>query len=60
MSNARETSIGHADMDDKTILELQELIVDTGALAKVEERISLLVDDALLALSVTSDLSSHR
>ncbi len=47
-------ALGHADMDDQAILELQELIVDTGALAKVEERISLLVDDALLALSVTS------
>ena len=47
-------ALGHSDMDDQAILELQELIVDTGALAKVEERISLLVDDALLALSVTS------
>ena len=47
-------ALGRPDMDDPTILELQELIIDTGALAKVEERISLLVDDALLALSVTS------
>ncbi len=47
-------SLGHPDMDEETVLELQELIIDTGALAKVEERISLLVDDALLALSVTS------
>lgn len=42
---------GRRDMPDAELAELQQVIVDTGALAAIEDEISVLVDEAMVALA---------
>lgn len=42
--------VGRADLDDAEVIAIQEVLVDTGALAELEEQIDRLAAEALAAL----------
>ena len=44
--------VGSPDLDDADIAEMQQVIVDTGALAALEAQIAALTDEAIAAIEV--------
>jgi geranylgeranyl diphosphate synthase type I len=52
--------VGSADLDDRDIAELQQVIVDTGALAALEMRITVLTDQAIDAIEVAPITPASR
>ena len=52
--------LGEDDLDDEGLHRVQRVLVDTGAVDRVEQRISDLVGDALDLLSVAPVRSSSR
>ena len=49
-----------SEMDDKTVSEVQQVIVETGALASLEEEIAALLDEALDALRALPNVSAAK
>ena len=49
-----------SEMDDETVAEVQHVIVDTGALARLEDEISELLDEALGALEALPDVPAAK
>ena len=49
-----------SEMDDDTVGEVQQVIVDTGALASLESEIAELLDEALDALGTLPDVPAAR
>ncbi len=49
-----------SDMDDGTVSEAQQVIVDTGALSSLEEEIAELLDEALDALEALPDVPAAK
>ena len=45
-----------SELDDQTVAQVQQVIVDTGALASVEAEIAALLDEALVALNALPDV----
>ena len=52
--------VGANDLTDADIAELQQVIVETGALTQLEQTITALTDEALLALSTIPIIASAR
>ncbi len=48
------------EMDDETVAEVQQVIIDTGALASLEEEISGLLQEALAALEGLPDVPAAK
>ncbi|MCE2511264.1 MAG: polyprenyl synthetase family protein [Acidimicrobiia bacterium] len=48
------------EMDDETVAAVQQVIVDTGALARLEGEIASLLDEALVALEALPDVPAAR
>ena len=53
--------VGSPDLDDDDIADMQQVIVDTGALAALEAQIAMLTDQAIAAIEVApiTDGESH-
>ena len=49
-----------SDMDDETVSVVQQVIVDTGALASLESEIAALLDEALDALEALPDVPAAK
>ena len=49
-----------SDMDDETVSAVQQVIVDTGALASLESEIAALLDEALDALEALPDVPAAK
>ncbi|MYH42769.1 MAG: polyprenyl synthetase family protein, partial [Acidimicrobiaceae bacterium] len=49
-----------SDMSDETVAEVQQVIVDTGALASLENEISELLEEALDALDALPDVPAAK
>ena len=49
-----------SEMDDDTVSEVQQVIVETGALASLEEEIAALLDEALDALRALPDVPAAK
>ena len=49
-----------SDMDDDTVAGIQQVIVDTGALASVEDEIAGLLDESLDALAALPDVPAAK
>ncbi len=49
-----------SEMDDEAVSEVQQVIVDTGALAGLEEEIAALLDEALTALEALPDVPAAQ
>ena len=49
-----------SEMDDETVSEVQQVIVDTGALASLEGEIAALLDEALAALEALPDVPAAK
>ena len=49
-----------SDMDDETVAAVQQVIVDTGALAGLESEIAALLDEALDALAALPDVPAAK
>ena len=49
-----------SEMDDETVAEVQQVIVDTGALASLESEIAGLLDEALTALEALPDVPAAQ
>ncbi|MYG99413.1 MAG: polyprenyl synthetase family protein [Acidimicrobiaceae bacterium] len=49
-----------AELDDQTVAEVQQVIVDTGALAGLESEIAALLDEALAALDALPDVPAAQ
>ena len=49
-----------SEMDDEAVSEVQQVIVDTGALAGLEEEIGALLDEALTALEALPDVPAAQ
>ncbi len=49
-----------SEMDDEAVSEIQQIIVDTGALAGLEDEIAALLDEALAALDALPDVPAAQ
>ncbi len=49
-----------SELDDRTVSEVQQVIVDTGALASLESEITALLDEALDALEALPDVPAAQ
>ena len=53
-------AVGSPDLDDADIERMQQVIVDTGALAALEIQIAELTDEAIAAIEVAPITSQSR
>jgi len=49
-----------SELDDQNVAEVQQVIVDTGALASLESEIAVLLDEALAALDALPDVPAAK
>ena len=49
-----------SELDDQTVAQIQQVIVDTGALAGLESEIAALLEESLAALDALPDVPAAK
>jgi geranylgeranyl diphosphate synthase type I len=52
--------VGSPDLDDGDVAEMQQILIDTGALAALEQQIAALTDEAVAAIETVPITAQSR